>query len=227
VLTAELPALETLRNRHEGRRCFLVGNAPSLAQLDLAKLRGELAFTVNRGYLAGRAGLPRTPYYLVSDPLTYRQYAGEIRRAPVGVRLYRADVCDSPEYRDAPDREPAIRLPFHMTPTMDEGHFSEDASSGLFRGFTVLLDGAQLAFMMGCSEVYVIGCDLDYQQKEMYVYGTPAADLARANVMPFDRVRQSFAVAAERFRAHGRLLANAGVGGRLTTRPRVDFDSLF
>src|SRR5258707_4353418 len=95
------PALGTFKDLHKGERCFLVGNGPSLSKLDLTKLDGELAFTVNRGYLAERLGLPRTPYYLITDPLTYAPYVQEVRRAHVGTLFYRADVCDLPEYRDA------------------------------------------------------------------------------------------------------------------------------
>jgi hypothetical protein len=198
-----------------------------LAQLALDKLRGEVAFTVNRGYLAAPLGLPRTPYYVITDPLTYGPYAAEVRTAPVGTRFYRADVCDLPEYRDAPDREPAIRVPFHREPTMDEGHFAEDATTGVFRGFTVLLDAAQLAFMMGCREVYVIGCDLDYHQIQTHVYGSGVIEQQRINVMPIPQVLKAMAVAARAFERHGRIFANASVGGRLDTIPRVNYSTLF
>jgi hypothetical protein len=226
-MEAALSPLGSFKDRHKGERCFLIGNGPSLSKLDLAKLEGEIAFTVNRGYLAATRGLPETPYYLITDPLTYSPYAEEVRHARVGTRFYRADVCDLPEYRDAADREPVVRVPFHRTPTMDEGHFAEDATTGVFRGFTVLLDAAQLAFMMGCSEVYVIGCDLDYHQGDTHVYGTGPIEQQRLTVMPIPKVLKAMAVAAERFANHGRVFANAGVGGRLETIPRVDYATLF
>jgi hypothetical protein len=226
-MAAESPALGTFKNRHKGERCFLVGNAPSLSKLDLSKLDGEVAFTVNRGYLAERFGLPTTPYYVITDPLTYAPYVHEVRHAHVGTRFYRADVCDLPEYRDAVDREPAIRVPFHRTPTMDDGSFAEDATRGVFRGFTVLLDAAQLAFMMGCREVYVIGCDLDYHQADTHVYGTGPIEQQRLSVMPIPKVLKAMAVAARVFQSHGRVFANAGIGGRLDTIPRINYSSLF
>jgi hypothetical protein len=221
------PPLESFRNIHARQRCFLVGMAPSLRELDLTKLEGELAFTVNRGYLAAGLGLPRTAYYVVSDPLTYQPYVEEIRRADVGLRFYRADVCDLPEYRDAAGREPAVRFPFHREPTMDEGYFAEDATTGTYRGFTVLLDAAQLAFMMGFSDVIIIGCDLDYDGALTHVYGTGPIEERRRHDMPIPRTLQAMAVAAAAFERHGRRLVNAGVGGRLDTIPRVPYASLF
>jgi len=219
--------LASYRNLHKGERCFLIGNGPSLAKLDLQKLGGELAFTVNRGYLAARLGLPKTPYYVITDPLTYAPYAAEVRNADLGTRFYRDDVCDLSEYRDATDREEVISLPFHRTPTMDEGYFAEDATTGVFRGFTVLLDAAQLAFTMGCREVYVIGCDLDYQQADTHAYGTGPIEQERLTVMPIPRVLKAMSVAASVFESAGRVFANAGVGGRLNTIPRVEFARLF
>ena len=219
--------LTSYRNLHKAERCFLVGNGPSLAKLDLQKLVGEVAFTVNRGYLAARLGLPKTPYYVITDPLTYAPYAAEVRNADLGTRFYRADVCDLPEYRDAIDREEAICFPFHRTPTMDEGYFAEDATLGVFRGFTVLLDAAQLAFTMGCREVYVIGCDLDYQQANTHVYGTGPIEQERLTVMPIPKVLKAMSVAARVFESAGRVFANAGVGGELNTIPRVEFARLF
>jgi hypothetical protein len=224
---AGLPALETFRDKHRGARCFLIGNAPSLARMDLSRLAGELAFTVNRGYLAAANGLPRTPYYLISDPLTYGPYAAEIRHADVGLRFYRADVYDMTEHAGAADAEPAVRVPFHRAPTMDEGWFAEDASRGLYRGFTVILDAAQLAYTMGCREVYIIGCDLDYHQGQTHVYGTGPIEQQRIDVMPIPRVLEAMRVAHDAFTKDGRVFANAGVGGRLDSIPRVDFGSLF
>lgn len=223
----EAPPLEAFRDRHRGERCFVVGTAPSLGALDLTRLAGEYAFTVNRGYLAAAQGQPTSPYYVMSDPLTYRPYAREVRQASVGVRFYRSDVCELPEYRDAPDREAAVRFPFHVAPTMDEGYFAEDAVTGTYRGFTVVLDAVQLAFLMGFADVFIIGCDLDYGGGQTHVYGTGPIEHARRDVMPTAKVRTAMAVAHAAFERHGRRLANAGVGGRLDTIPRVGFDSLF
>jgi hypothetical protein len=97
----------------------------------------------------------------------------------------------------------------------------------VFRGFTVLLDAAQLAFMMGCDEVYLIGCDLDYHQAATHVYGTGPIEQQRLGVMPIPKVLTAMAVAERMFRQHGRIFANAGIGGRLDSIPRVNYSSLF
>ena len=46
-----LAANSELKNRHQGQRCFIVGNGPSVKQQDLRSLRGETVFSVSNGYL--------------------------------------------------------------------------------------------------------------------------------------------------------------------------------
>ncbi len=40
--------LAELRDKHRGKRCFIVGNGPSLKQTDLSKLEGEYTLGQNR-----------------------------------------------------------------------------------------------------------------------------------------------------------------------------------
>ncbi len=219
--------LAAYKGIHHSQRCFVIGCAPSLRQMDLSLLKGEWTFGVNRGYLAFAYGLPKFTYHVIGDPHTYRAYWQEIRKADVGQRFYKANVYDLPEYIAAADREDAIRVPFHGTPTMDEGFFSKDPARGLYRGFTVVLDAIQLAYMMGFSEVYIIGCDLDYHGAQTHVYGTGEYEQRRKNDMPISKVLDAMSVALAEFKQAGRILANAGVGGNLNTIPRVEFTSLF
>ena len=44
--------LRTLKDSHQGQRCFIMGNGPSLAKTDLSKLKNEFTFGMNRIYLA-------------------------------------------------------------------------------------------------------------------------------------------------------------------------------
>ena len=57
--------LEELKDTQLGKRCFIIGNGPSLRQTDLTKLRGEATFGLNRIYLLfPEMGFPTT--YLLS-----------------------------------------------------------------------------------------------------------------------------------------------------------------
>src|SRR4030065_2684504 len=57
--------LHQVENIHPHKRCFIIGNGPSLRQTDLNKLRGEFTFGLNRIYLLfSELGFSTT--YLVS-----------------------------------------------------------------------------------------------------------------------------------------------------------------
>ena len=43
--------LEGFRDRYAGKRCFIIGNGPSLREMDLSALRDEYTFGLNRIYL--------------------------------------------------------------------------------------------------------------------------------------------------------------------------------
>jgi hypothetical protein len=221
-----LPSLGALHDRHRGEACFIVGNGPSLGRVRLPALRGRLFFGVNRGYLAYAAGLPEIPYYVFVDPTGYARLASEVRAAPVGLRFYRSDVCGTPAYATAADREPAVELTFHPSPCMDEGHFATRLEQGLYRGFTVVTDAVQIAFHMGFAEVYLVGCDLSYAGTATHFYPTGPYEESRRHDMPVSRVCRAFETARLAFEADGRRLVNVTPGSALDTLPLEDFETV-
>ncbi len=59
-----------LKNRHQGERCFILANGPSVKEMDLTKLKGETVFSVSNGYLhAGYSEL--APLYHCVPQITY------------------------------------------------------------------------------------------------------------------------------------------------------------
>lgn len=222
--------LSGFRDCHAGARCFVVGNGPSLAGMPLDLLEGEWFFCVNRGYLAQTLGLPKPPYYVVADPNFYNQYHQEVRQAHVGTRFYRENIAATRAYAEATARETAHFYPYVGEPQMDEpgGLFSTDfITQGTYRGGTVLLDGIQIAFTMGFTEVYIIGCDLDYEAATPYFYDCGAYESRSKAILPLQRVLDSMALAEKVFSAHSRKLINCTNGGRLDTLPRLRFEDLF
>ncbi len=71
--------LRQLENIHKDKRCFIIGNGPSLRKTDLTKLRGEFTFGLNRIYLLFPE-LGFTTTYLVSvNDLVLEQCAAEMK----------------------------------------------------------------------------------------------------------------------------------------------------
>ena len=57
--------LERFKNKYKGKRCFIIGNGPSLNKMDLSPLKNEYTFGLNRFYLI-RKRIGFYPKFLVS-----------------------------------------------------------------------------------------------------------------------------------------------------------------
>ena len=66
----------SLKNKHLGQRCFIVGNGPSVKNVDLSRLRGETVFSVSNGYLHKGFDV-MSPLYHCIPQITYGRMTEE------------------------------------------------------------------------------------------------------------------------------------------------------
>ena len=59
--------IRSLRNKYKGKRCFIIGNGPSLGIHDLEKIKGEISFGTHRIYEIFDKTSWRPDYYLAQD----------------------------------------------------------------------------------------------------------------------------------------------------------------
>ena len=71
--------LHQLENIHKDKRCFIIGNGPSLRNTDLNKLRGEFTFGLNRIYLLFPELGFSTTYLISVNDLVLEQSATEMK----------------------------------------------------------------------------------------------------------------------------------------------------
>ncbi len=225
----ERQRLLPFRDRHRGERCFVLGNGPSLADMDLSKLDGEVTFGVNRIFEAyPNLGLSPVTYYCVSDPTVWRlvgRTAKKARASQVFVRL--PDIQDP-----SPETIHLVQRDYDLF--MDAGWFPLDPAQGLVRGLTVLLDLClPLAYWMGFDEVILLGCDFSFDpEQDNHFYGDkdepwPHAVAKDAHRPPVQRQLDGMRVARRAFERAGRRLLNATPGGGLTVLERRRFGDLF
>ena len=60
-----------LVGKYQGRRCFVVGNGPSLKNQDLTKLKGEVVFTVNWMMRSPLFDTLKPTYHVIIDKLGF------------------------------------------------------------------------------------------------------------------------------------------------------------
>lgn len=71
------------KDMHRGRRCFIVGNGPSLRIEDLDRLQGELTFASNRIFLAFEQTEWRPSYYTMCDAVVGQENRAIVRALPL------------------------------------------------------------------------------------------------------------------------------------------------
>ncbi len=70
-LRKEMSRNRKLQNKHQGKRCFIVGNGPSLKHNDLNKLTNEHVFTVNYMMKSDNFKTLNPKYHLFFDPIVF------------------------------------------------------------------------------------------------------------------------------------------------------------
>ncbi len=228
--------LEQFKNIYSGRRCFLIGNGPSLRIEDLNKLHenGEICIGCNKIYQIYDKTNWRADYLCMCDHRAINSCAKDIPNISETVILgdtyqhHKVEFLDNAFY---------VHLIGELFAPYKPG-FSDDIVKGVYMGWNIVYDlMIQIAAYMGFSEMYLLGVDhhfssnpyndenhfiKDYfsEEEKRLVDRDPNAFNMEARSLGFQR-------AEEYSRKNGFRIFNATRGGKLEVFERVDFDSLF
>jgi hypothetical protein len=223
--------LRGYKDLHSGKRCFIIGNGPSLKQMDLSHLREEYTFGMNRIYLLFPELGFQTTYLVSVNELVLEQCAGEMRNLSLPKFItWRARhwLGDDPQ------------TIFIDTDFTAPERFSVDMTGRVFEGFTVTFAALQLAFYMGFEEAILIGVDHNFATK-----GTPNTTVVstgddsnhfapayfgkgfRWQLPDLEGSERAYNLAREAYSQAGRRVLDATVGGKLEIFPKVNYSELF
>lgn len=229
------------KDKHAGRRCFIVANGPSLRPEDLDLLHdcGEITFGMNRIYKLFDQTSWRPTYYVCEDELIAQSQQAEINAIKVEAKFipielkwwHRASIQDA--------------CYFHLNYNEQERYpfsFSTDIAHQLDCRGTVTFSCMQLAAYMGFTEIYLLGVDHNYRvtidingntvtdptQKDYFCEGYDA-DIKDSVVHDMGNNTRAYMDAKAYCDSTGgkTTIYNATRGGKLEVFQRVDFDSLF
>lgn len=221
------------RDLHRGERCFILGNGPSLASMDLSPLRKEITFGLNRIYLLfDRLGfLPS--YYVCVNELVLVQFADEIR----GLNMPKFLNWNCRRYFDVPDET----LHFVRMRLSLSDRVQTDATRPLYGGGTVTFAALQLAYFMGFRTVVLIGVDHRFVN-----HGIPNRTVVRSSekdanhfhpdyfppgskwqLPDLRRSEIAYSLAREAFERDGRRILDATVDGHCPVFEKIAFETLF
>lgn len=223
--------LERFRNIHAGKRCFLIGNGPSLKTQDISRLAGEITFAANFFPCTDLISQLTPTYYCFSDwrvlkPKPNDKASHALRRIPnETISFFPIRVIRSIErFSDIPT-EKTFYLNFVPTKEIWRiNDFSHDVTKAVYLGTTVIIDFClPLAIFMGIKDVYLLGCDTDYSSGYFY-----SSEDVSALQPPgwYQNVTNSYQIAQTKVKPLGVTIRNATRGGKLEVFERIQFESL-
>ncbi|MGA2053211.1 MAG: hypothetical protein ABSH19_07865, partial [Opitutales bacterium] len=232
------PRLEQLRAWcSQARTCVILGNGPSLKQVNLDTLRHVPTFGANGLYLAYPDTAFRATFHVVEDHLVAEDRASDLNRLSESIKFFPTYLAYCLEddgatifYRHLP-RPHAARGEFE---------FSPNAADHTYAGCTVTFSSLQLAYFLGFRRILLAGLDHNYaipadvqkhQDYNVSVLDMPSDDPNHFNRDYFGKGKRwhdpqvhkmeaAYVCARKFFQQHGVEIFNCTAGGKLEVFPR-------
>lgn len=162
---------ERFKGIYAGKRCFVLGNGPSLKEKDISFLKDELCITVNQAARADYYKIINPQFHFISDPKFFEldlekptdrevftffeninQNGNEPKCfVPIQFRSFVADTLLD-EKLDMYYFNPSLTMCENLCTDIDFTRFVPGSN-------TVVHYAIMLAVYMGCTEIVLLGCD--------------------------------------------------------------------
>lgn len=232
--------LSSYKKQYNGKRCFLIGNGPSLKaeDLNILKNNNEITFGFNRIYNIFNQTEWRPSFYISQDEkmlLGCKDIVNElnlpVKLIPIQLKWYYNINIQNAIYFNMNWQQAENPLDFL---------FSDDISKELYCASTGMYSAAQIAAYMGFSEIYFIGVDHHFRTSinnngEIIVdetvkdYFSDKYNEDKQNLYIPNTEKSTLTYIAMKKHCDKRNIKvyNATRGGKLEVFPRVNFDDLF
>ena len=221
--------IKQFKNIHNGKRCFIIANGPSLKNTDLSLLKNEITIGMNRIYLLEDL---KPTYIAVADiDVQLKQFVQEY------------DDLEIPKFFPWEVRKLFTfkkNLMYYKTKFSQK--FCADFENLVGSGKSVTYICIELAFYMGFSEVILIGKDHSYSVDQKGVPGTRIKSNGKESnhfisgyykegmkwtIPNFAEEEYTYYLAREAYEKNNRKISDATIGGKLEIFEKVDYYSLF
>ena len=172
MTAANASRLASLKDKHKGERCFVVGGSPSLSLLDLGKLNREYVFTVNRGYKLREQGLLNSTYHFFADAsLIHDDNIIEEIPFDFSQLLFVFSGINFPNF--FPN---FVYYDYTLRPRR---FFQENIVDPLYASCTCMYSTLEVAKFMGFSTIVLLGVDLDFAAVPGHAYEETSGEKKR------------------------------------------------
>ncbi|MDX2128604.1 MAG: 6-hydroxymethylpterin diphosphokinase MptE-like protein [Chloroherpetonaceae bacterium] len=156
--------IRKLKNKHLGQDCFIIGNGPSLKNVDLNIFNDYYTFATNKIYLIFDKIEWRPTYYIAYDHLVVKQGVSDIDKITTSSFIGTTKSVKKFFYKEVYPKlsKRENRYIFHVNDTISFGGFDISEEMGLG---TVTNAALQIAYYMGFKRVFLVGVDHNYTYK--------------------------------------------------------------
>jgi hypothetical protein len=227
--------VEQFRNIHQGKRCFIIANGPSLGKMELDALKDEYTISMNRAYLMYEQWGFSPTYYACINELVLEQFSEDIGK------LNMPRFLNFSKRSCFPESELDKNIIYLKLSLGIEDRFSNNMANAISSGGTVTFACLQLAYYMGFDEVVVIGMDHNFVEK-----GVPNTEEIRSSerdeshchpeyfpkgvkwqLPDLHRSELAYSLAREAFEKDGRHIYDATIGGKCNIFTKRNFTTFF
>lgn len=153
--------LVKMKDIHLNKRCFIIGNGPSLKPEDLELLKNEITFGANKIYNIFNETKWRPTYYLVQDPVTLNNIKENIEYVKSSKTFISFTAKIKSRFYNTAKNIVYFYINSMNYPEKDP-YFSKNVSKEISEGYTVTYSAIQFASYFGFKEIYLLGVDFNY-----------------------------------------------------------------
>jgi hypothetical protein len=241
--------LSKLRDKHKGKRGFIIANGPSLKDIDMSLLKDEITIGCNGIFNVFEELGFHTNYYMTEDQEQTELRGKEISKLKGPIKL--AALHNAHAFSMFTDiiffHVPRRRESEYYTKNDLYAQFSKDFASIAHLGSTVTYLMIQLAYHLGLEEVYLVGLDHNYG-KLVEIFPPGKIEITEDNYpmvqechydkkyykvgdligIPWVKGQEKAYISARKaFEEEGRKIYNASTFSQLKVFERVKFDDIF
>lgn len=221
--------IKEMHNKYAGKRCFVVATGPSLTMRDLNLIKAEYSFGMNSCVLALNKTEWRPDFYAIQDEYVYEKLENTILKTneedlkEIWVSENIAGKYEMPERFKIFPLHYLDHKMFHMT-GYGKLEFSDDCYEKICDGYTITFSILQMACYLGFKEIYLLGCDCNYNQKKghfiEYGHTDPKAAIMGDKMIAGHYEFKKFADSL------GIKIVNCTRGGMLEVYPRMNLEDV-
>lgn len=175
-----------LKGKHNGQRCFIVLNGPSIKQYDLSKIATEIVFCSNYFYKGEYVDIVKPDYYCVTDS-AYFSKGNEQHLEKTLQKCAYSNFLFNIKYLDIRQGHNEKNIYVTYAKHIPHALSIRNDISRMSSGFTnIALYAINIAIYMGIKEIYLLGLDFNWERGG-FVHFYPDSDIEKRAKTEFEK----------------------------------------